>query len=128
MSTEEPHKIVDKADEADTAGESALDKEKRDAVQDYATGKEAKKSDSDLNMQVKVYSPFKDYYDGPAFSISAENTTGPFDILPQHHNFITLLSPCDVMIRTVEKGDQKIRIGGGIMHVKADKVIVFLDV
>jgi hypothetical protein len=128
MSTEEPHKIVDKADVADAANETDIDREKNAAVQDYATSKEAHKTSGDLEMDVKVYSPFKDYYDGPAFSISAENTTGPFDILPQHHNFITLLSPCDVMIRTVGKGDQKIRIGGGIMHVKADKVIVFLDV
>ena len=78
-------------------------------------------------MGVKVYSPFKDYYDGPAFSLSAENTTGPFDILPKHHNFISLLSPCEMVIRIPDKVDQKIRISGGIMHVKADEVIVFLD-
>lgn len=81
-----------------------------------------------LSMEVKVYSPFRDYYDGPAFSISAENTTGPFDILPKHHNFITLLTACDMVLRTPDQGNQKIKISGGIMHVKADKVIVFLDV
>jgi len=27
-----------------------------------------------------------------------------------------------------DKGDQKILISGGLMHVKADRVIVFLDV
>ena len=86
------------------------------------------KSADQLSMRVKVYSPFRNYYDGPAFSISAENATGPFDILPHHHNFISLLNACDLIIRTVGRGDQKIRIGGGIMHVKADKVIVFLDV
>jgi len=32
------------------------------------------------------------------------------------------------VVRTVSKGDQKIRISGGIMHVKADQIIVFLDV
>ncbi|HEY5442525.1 MAG TPA: hypothetical protein VIJ68_03235 [Candidatus Saccharimonadales bacterium] len=82
----------------------------------------------ELSMNVRVYSPFRDYYDGPAFSVSAESATGPFDILPRHHNFISLLQPCDLIVRTVNKGDQKIRISGGIMHVKADEVIVFLDV
>lgn len=80
------------------------------------------------SIEVKVYSPFRDYYDGPAFSLSAENDTGPFDILPEHHNFISLLNPCDLVVRTVSNGDQKIRISGGLIHVKADKVIVFLDV
>lgn len=81
-----------------------------------------------LSMKVKVHSPFKDYYDGQAFSLSAENITGPFDILPKHHNFISLLSPCEIVVRTVEQGEQKIRISGGIMHVKTDQVIIFLDV
>ncbi|PIZ62794.1 hypothetical protein COY17_01895, partial [Candidatus Saccharibacteria bacterium CG_4_10_14_0_2_um_filter_52_9] len=61
-------------------------------------------------------------------SLTAVNDTGTFDILPQHHNFISLLAPCEMVIRTVKTGDQKIRISGGIMHVKADRVIVFLDV
>ena len=80
------------------------------------------------SIEVRVYSPFRDYYDGSAFSLSAVNDTGPFDILPEHHNFISLLNPCDLVVRTVNNGDQKIKISGGLIHVKADKVIVFLDV
>lgn len=79
-------------------------------------------------MHVKVYSPFKTYFDETALSISASNATGPFDILPKHHNFLTLLSPGEISIRQIRGGVQRIRISGGLMHVKADKVIVFLDV
>jgi F0F1-type ATP synthase epsilon subunit len=78
-------------------------------------------------MYVKVYAPFHVYFDGIAESISAINETGPFDILPRHHNFMTLLSPCDIVIRT-ESGEEKVTISRGIMHVKADRVVVFLDV
>lgn len=78
-------------------------------------------------MHVKVYAPFKTYYDSEALSISAANETGPFDILPQHHNFMTLLSPCDIVVRS-EHGEEKISITRGVMHVKQDEVIVFLDV
>ena len=78
-------------------------------------------------MHVKIYSPFKVYFDGDANSLSAESATGPFDILPKHHNFITLLEPCDAIVRTTNR-DETIRITGGVMHVKADDVIVFLDV
>jgi F0F1-type ATP synthase epsilon subunit len=80
-----------------------------------------------LKMRVKIYSPFRVYFDEEAFSISGVNATGPFDILPRHHNFMTLLNTGDLVVRT-PRGMQKIRISRGIMHVKADKVIVFLDV
>jgi F0F1-type ATP synthase epsilon subunit len=79
-------------------------------------------------MHVKVYSPFKIYYDEGAHSISAENETGPFDILPRHHNFITLLKASELIVHRLDNSDERIRITGGIMHVKADQVIVFLDV
>lgn len=80
------------------------------------------------HMKVKVYSPFHDYYDGEALSVSAENATGPFDILPRHHNFISLLTGSEIIIRPVGDKIQRILISGGLMHVKADQVIVFLDV
>lgn len=79
------------------------------------------------HMHVKVYAPFKIYYDGEADSISAENDTGPFDILATHHNFITLLSACDIVVRSAEQ-EERIKITRGIMHVKKDEIIVFLDV
>ncbi len=81
----------------------------------------------DVSMNVKVYAPFKIYFDGEAQSISAVNGTGPFDILPRHHNFMTLLNPCNLLIRH-GANQEKISINRGIMHVKADRVTVFLDI
>lgn len=90
--------------------------------------KSATGADGKPIMHVKVYSPFKIYYDHTARSISAENETGPFDILPHHHNFITLLKASELVVHRLDGTDQPIRISGGIMHVKADQVVVFLDV
>ena len=86
-----------------------------------------KKGDQ-LSMEIKVASPFITYFTGQAFSISAANATGPFDILPRHHNFISLLVPCTLVVRTTAGDEQKIDIGGGLIHVKADRVTVFLDI
>ena len=86
-----------------------------------------KQAAANATMHVKVYAPFKVYFDGEAHSVSAVNETGPFDILPRHHNFMTLLSPCVIVVRGMH-GDEQITIQRGIMHVKADQVIVFLDV
>ncbi len=80
------------------------------------------------SINVKIYSPFKVYFNGPAKSISAENDTGPFDILPKHHNFMTLLNAGEVSVAKTDGGEQKYRIARGVMHVKKNQVIVFLDV
>lgn len=119
VKVDQPHQIIDAA-----APTSKAEAEQSQAAAEYDT-----KSDDigKLSMSVKVHSPFKTYYDGSAFSISGDNATGPFDILPRHHNFISLLDPCELVVRS-QKGDEKIQIAGGIMHVKADEVIVFLDV
>lgn len=79
-------------------------------------------------MQVKVHAPFRVYFDGRARSLSAVNETGPFDILPHHKNFMTLLRPCELTIRMPDKPDFILKIARGVMHVKADQVTVFLDV
>lgn len=107
--------------------------------QDASTGKlvddgkqapakqELKDKDGNPLMHVKVYSPFKSYFDEPAYSITAENHTGPFDILPRHHNFMALVIPCEMKI-SAPTGDKTIRINRAVMHVKADQIVVFLDV
>jgi F0F1-type ATP synthase epsilon subunit len=79
-------------------------------------------------MFIKVYSPYKVYYDGLGTSISAENDTGPFDILVGHHRFLTLLSSCTIEVRVIEGEGKQIQIERGIMYVKQDRVTVFLDV
>lgn len=81
-------------------------------------------------FHLKVYAPFKVYYEGVVASISAENGTGPFDILANHHNFLTLLSPCELIIRDTPDAPkpEKIKITRGIMQVKSNDVVVFLDV
>jgi len=85
------------------------------------------KSTKKREIHVKVYAPYKTYFDESAYSVSAINDTGPFDILSGHHNFITLLNACDLVIRT-SNNEKRIRISRGLMHVKADQVIVFLDI
>ena len=83
--------------------------------------------DKKPHMAVKVYAPFKVYFEGDAYSVSAVNDTGPFDILPRHHNFLCMLVPCELKVQTAN-GEQLIKIHRALMHVKADYVAVFVDV
>lgn len=79
-------------------------------------------------MRVKIYAPFRTYFNSEAASLSAINETGPFDILAGHKNFMSLLSPCTITVRVPQRPDFNIAIERGVMHVKADSVTVFLDV
>jgi len=78
-------------------------------------------------MAVKVYAPFQVYFEGDAYSVSAVNATGPFDILPHHHNFLCMLVPCELIIES-PTGQKKIKIHRALMHVKSERVVVFMDV
>lgn len=75
----------------------------------------------------KVYAPFKVYFEGDAYSVSAVNATGPFDILPRHHNFLCMLVPCNLKIQSPD-GEKIIKIHRALMHVKANRIVVFMDV
>lgn len=125
--SDEPASDVDEQQVIGTqaAPASPAEREQQQAVADFNQKAESKGT---LSMQVRVHSPFREYFDGSAFSLTAESATGTFDILPKHHNFISLLVPCELIIRTVEKEEHKILISGGLLHVKADQVVVFLDV
>jgi len=78
-------------------------------------------------IYVKIYAPFKEYYDGVAKSITATNDTGKFDILAQHHNFITIINEGEIVVKD-DQGDHSIKNGKAIMHVKGNQIVVFLDV
>ncbi len=101
--------------------------EKTESAKQVEAAKKELSSNGKPVMHIKVYSPFKVYFDEEGESISAENATGPFDILPHHHRFMTLLVACEIIIRSARR-EEKIRISGGLMHVKADRVTIFLDI
>ncbi len=78
-------------------------------------------------IDVKVYAPFNVYYEGAAYSLSATNETGPFDIMPHHHNFLCMLVPGTLAVQTPD-GEKTFKLPKALLHVKADRVDVFVDV
>jgi len=124
---EEQQKTVSEPQQSSSAAGVSVKRDEKLEISQAKVVESLRGQNKDAKMHVKVYAPFQTYYDDEAFSISAVNDTGPFDILPKHHNFMTLLSAGDVVVRS-DRGEERVTIGQGIMHVKADEVIVFLDV
>jgi len=84
--------------------------------------------DPEATMAVKVFSPREVYYDGSATSLTAENETGVFDVLPLHHSFITLLKAGTISIAVDKNKKKEFEIAKGLLRAKNNTVVVFLDV
>ncbi len=81
---------------------------------------------SQPELQVVARAPFRVYYEGPALSLSAANKVGPFDILPGHADFFSMLVAGDVTIST-QDSDISFPIYSGMITVRSDQVMLFVN-
>ncbi len=84
------------------------------------------KDDDAVQLTVIARSPFHIYYEGPAKRVSATNKVGPFDILPEHADFFSVMSPGDVVIET-ESDTMQFSISNGIIGVRDNEVMIFAN-
>lgn len=86
-------------------------------------------SRSSTSLKVIARAPFHIYYEGPAVSLSASNTVGPFDVLPGHADFFSMLATCEVSIDNgVDKDPITFEIRNGILTVRDDEVMLFANI
>ncbi|HET9721621.1 MAG TPA: hypothetical protein VFP32_01150 [Candidatus Saccharimonadales bacterium] len=78
-------------------------------------------------LNVIARAPFNLYYDGPARVVSAANSVGPFDILPGHADFFSVMIPGTVTIET-DKDPVSFAITNGIISVRGEQVILFVNI
>lgn len=63
-------------------------------------------------LNVKIVSPTQTLFEGQAYSVSSANSTGKFDILPYHANFITMVQKTPIILRVKKKdADAKADLG-----------------
>ncbi len=79
------------------------------------------------DLKVKVFSPFEIMYEGKARALTASNSLGPFDILPDHTNFMTLLTAGPVKVLT-PSDERTFVIEHGILRVTNNVVTVFANI
>lgn len=66
-------------------------------------------------------------YEGKVDSLSSFNDRGPFDVLPLHSNFISLIKK-SVALRLRGKVVEELPIETGVMVVQENKVEVYLGI
>lgn len=87
-----------------------------------------KQPDNATSLNVIARSPFNVYYEGPAQALSAVNKVGPFDILPGHADFFSVLSAGEILIETSADAEPvSFVINNGIITVRDNEVLLFVD-
>ena len=66
-------------------------------------------------------------WEGEATAVTGRNIAGPFDVLPQHANFISIISK-KLVIKTADKKNREFNVESGILQVRENKVMVYLGV
>ena len=80
-----------------------------------------------LVLNVRIIAPQEDLFQGPALSVSSTNSTGKFDILPEHANFITLVQNSPITIRTGDGKSLSYNFPLAIIHASNNQVRIFTD-
>jgi len=80
-----------------------------------------KKLSQGYTLSTQVQSPDKMLYAGPVYAVSSWNETGPFDVLPYHIHFISIIRKA-IILHKADGSEEKIPLDTGIIKV-ADNVI-----
>jgi F0F1-type ATP synthase epsilon subunit len=78
-------------------------------------------------LNVIARAPFEVYYEGEADVLSAENPVGEFDILPGHADFFSVLVPGEIIIETGNAEPVKFNINNGMITVRDNNVMLFVN-
>ena len=77
---------------------------------------------------VTITSAEERIWEGVAHSISSKNSAGPFDILPGHANFVTMVKNEPIIIRENSKEDKTFVYKTAVITVKDNKVEIYSDI
>lgn len=76
-------------------------------------------------FHLRIISPQQLLLDTEAESISSKNLQGPFDILPQHANFITLIENTPIVVRAAGQKPQTFNFPRAIIMATENKVNIY---
>lgn len=78
-------------------------------------------------LNVRIISPKEDVFSGEALSVSSVNSAGPFDILPEHAKFVTLVEKQPLVLRLPNKEKREFGFTLAIIHVRENRVSIYIN-
>lgn len=78
-------------------------------------------------LKVNVETPEGVVWEGMASAVSSKNSVGPFDILPEHANMVTLVDGDPITVST-SAGDTSFTFAKSVISVNDNSVSIFGDI
>ena len=79
-----------------------------------------------MKLIVSVKATDKVLWEGEADSVSSTNSQGPFDVLPLHSNFISVIENKPIIVR-IGKEKKEYTFPFSVMYAHSNKVQVFTN-
>lgn len=81
----------------------------------------------DDTIEVKITSPREIVWQGRAAAVSSENSQGPFDILPDHANFVTLVKDTPIVLHFKNNKSEQFSFKRAVVHNENNTVTVYAE-
>jgi F-type H+-transporting ATPase subunit epsilon len=78
-------------------------------------------------MKIEIITPDKKVYEGDIKSVRVPGKKGSFQVLKDHAPIISTLEQGTVIMMEQEGEERVFEIGGGVIEVKANKIILLAD-
>lgn len=78
-------------------------------------------------MKIEIITPDKKVFDGDVKSVRVPGKKGSFQVLKDHAPIISTLENGSVIMIDIDGTEKKFEITGGVIEVKANKIILLAD-
>jgi len=78
-------------------------------------------------MKIEIITPDKKVFDGDVKSVRVPGKKGSFQVLKDHAPIISTLENGTVFMIDFDGNEKKFEISGGVIEVKANKIILLAD-
>ncbi len=78
-------------------------------------------------LHVRILAPSQTIFEGDALSVSSKNSTGKFDILPEHANFLTLIEDQPLTVIKQNKEKLILNLNQGLIYVENNQVNIYAN-
>lgn len=82
-------------------------------------------ADQTFSLHIRILSPQQLILDTEANSVSSKNLQGPFDILPQHANFLTVIENQPIVVRVPKQKPLTFKFPLAIIYATNNQVNVY---
>jgi F0F1-type ATP synthase epsilon subunit len=78
-------------------------------------------------LKVRVNSPEKIIWEGEAEWVSSQNSQGPFDILPMHANFVSIIENQPIRMKTAQKVEEY-KFDHSVIYAHDNQVYIYTNI